>query len=300
VKKPAIIFLVCLALAYAAAAQSTGGTVEWMRVESPSGDISFEIPSSGNIVFNDDKGYRIWHAEPGVSLYFRMSRNVDAKAMIRFRAPGSTDDTEKLYEMGDFVIRRSTEKPIDPSVDFQSLTVASSKGYYVISASEKQGPREAYAMFMNSIRLNDKPLFVHKESLPEVVRTVRINELETDQIVLDALKRPEPKGLKLEPGIFGPPELNKTVYSRPLIVLEKPTPSYTSDARSSGVSGTVVLVVTFQADGQIGGIVLKKFLDKGLDKKAFEAARKIKFLPAEVDGKPVETTATFEYSFSVY
>jgi hypothetical protein len=41
-------------------------------------------------------------------------------------------------------------------------------------------------------------------------------------------------------------------------------------------------------------------LNKGLVKNSVDAARRIKFLPAEVDGKPIDVSRMVEYSFSIY
>jgi TonB family protein len=66
------------------------------------------------------------------------------------------------------------------------------------------------------------------------------------------------------------------------------------------VQGTVKLRVTLLASGNIGAIELVVSLGAGLDQAAFEAARSIKFLPAEIDGKPVDVTMNFEYGFTIY
>ena len=89
---------------------------------------------------------------------------------------------------------------------------------------------------------------------------------------------------------------DETIYSRSLIVLRKPKAAY---SRKS-VEGIVRLRVTFLPDGTLGQITLLRSLHKDLDKSAFDAAKKIKFLPAEIDGKPVEVSRIFEYGFDIY
>ena len=61
-----------------------------------------------------------------------------------------------------------------------------------------------------------------------------------------------------------------------------------------------MLRVTLLANGSIGRIALTKSLDQDLDRQAFAAAKQIKFIPAEMDGKPVDTTVQVSYSFSIY
>ncbi|HSU26420.1 MAG TPA: energy transducer TonB [Pyrinomonadaceae bacterium] len=298
-KKLALMVFAGLMLAGFAVGQDA---VEWMRVESPSGDLSFAVPASGNIVFNDDEGYRIWHQEPGVWLSVMAWRNMDGKTMIKRQMSTKAGTDAKYFEVGDFIVRQYKAPDAVTKLDYQYLTLASSKGYYSISARVTKDTHQIYASFLNSIRLRDVPLFVG-QPLPVESRTVRMNDLQTDDFVLQALKQPDPKDLELEPdpGMPATPAAPvKVEYSRDLIILRKPRTAYTPSARANRVSGNIALRVTFRADGQIGRVVLVKSLDKSLDREAFNAARRIKFLPAEVDGKPVEVDRVIEYGFSIY
>lgn len=83
-------------------------------------------------------------------------------------------------------------------------------------------------------------------------------------------------------------------------VLKKPEPSYTEDARNNQVTGTVVLRCIFAADGRVRNIYVIWGLPGGLTERAIEAARKIKFIPATVDGKPVSMWMQLEYNFNLY
>ncbi len=86
----------------------------------------------------------------------------------------------------------------------------------------------------------------------------------------------------------------------PLRILSKPRPGYTDDARSNSVQGSVVLKVTFEADGTIGPIEVVKGLERGLTEATEEAARKITFTPARKNGVPVSVTRQIEYHFSFF
>ena len=86
----------------------------------------------------------------------------------------------------------------------------------------------------------------------------------------------------------------------PVVILSKPRPGYTDEARSNGVQGNVILKVTFEADGTIGAIEVIKGLELGLTETTVEAARKITFTPARQNGKPVSVTKELEYTFSIY
>jgi TonB family protein len=97
------------------------------------------------------------------------------------------------------------------------------------------------------------------------------------------------------PAIFSSKEVS--VKAR---VLTRPEPSYTEEARQSQITGTVVLRAIFAANGRVIGIRVVSGLSGGLSERAIEAARKIKFLPAMKDGRPVSMFIQIEYSFNLY
>lgn len=80
-------------------------------------------------------------------------------------------------------------------------------------------------------------------------------------------------------------------------VLSKPEPQYTNDARAMGVTGTVVLRCIFTADGAAKHFLIVRGLPAGLTEQAISAARRIKFVPATKDGRPVSTFIQLEYHF---
>jgi TonB family protein len=83
-------------------------------------------------------------------------------------------------------------------------------------------------------------------------------------------------------------------------VLSKPNPSYTDRARANQVSGTVVLRCVFTADGRVRYIHPVVGLPDGLTESAIDAARKIKFIPATKDGRPVSMWMELQYNFNLY
>jgi TonB family protein len=89
-----------------------------------------------------------------------------------------------------------------------------------------------------------------------------------------------------------------TVNRRPTI-LYKENASYTDEARRNGVQGIVSLSVIFTADGTVTSIKVVRGLPDGLNERAIEAAKKIRFRPAIKDGKPVSVRGNLEYSFDL-
>jgi TonB family protein len=95
--------------------------------------------------------------------------------------------------------------------------------------------------------------------------------------------------------VFGPTEV--TTKAR---ILTRPEPQYTESARKNQVSGTVVMRAVFAADGTVQNILVLRSLSHGLTEVAVKAARKIKFVPATKDGRPVSQFIQIEYNFNLY
>ena len=95
--------------------------------------------------------------------------------------------------------------------------------------------------------------------------------------------------------IFRSVEVTKRVR-----ILDKVEPVYTDDARKFQIQGTVVLRAVFSATGEVTNISVIRKLPHGLTQRAVEAARGIRFIPAEKDGHPVSMWMQLEYNFNLY
>ena len=85
----------------------------------------------------------------------------------------------------------------------------------------------------------------------------------------------------------------------PVQILEKPQPVYTKEARDLKIEGEVHLKVLFQADGRVEVLQVVQGLGHGLDEAAKNAAQKIRFKPAQRDGRPCDMTATVHILFQL-
>jgi len=83
-------------------------------------------------------------------------------------------------------------------------------------------------------------------------------------------------------------------------LISKPEPQYTEAARNAQVAGTVVLKTVFAADGLVKHIIVLQTLPYGLTEQAVLAAKKIKFIPATLNGKPTSMFIQLEYNFNLY
>src|SRR5688572_9977003 len=89
-------------------------------------------------------------------------------------------------------------------------------------------------------------------------------------------------------------------HTEPVKLISKPKAIYSELARRNNVQGKVRLSVVLLASGTIGAITPIVTLPDGLTERAVEAARKIKFEPKVVDGRPISVIMTIDYEFSIY
>jgi len=88
-----------------------------------------------------------------------------------------------------------------------------------------------------------------------------------------------------------------TPIERPVEIVFKPTPEYTDEARSARIEGTVSLELEFTAAGDVRVLRVVRGLGHGLDEAAQRAALRIRFKPAQSDGRSVDSRATVHITF---
>lgn len=88
--------------------------------------------------------------------------------------------------------------------------------------------------------------------------------------------------------------------TKPASITYKPEPGFTEEARKNNVTGVVRLRAVFSATGEVTNITVVKELPDGLTEKAIYAAKQIRFMPAQKDGRPVSQYVVLEYNFNIY
>jgi TonB family protein len=87
--------------------------------------------------------------------------------------------------------------------------------------------------------------------------------------------------------------------TKPVEVLFKPKPAYTTEARDKKIEGDVLLQVIFSSAGEVKVEKIVQGLGYGLDESAEAAARQIRFHPALQDGQPVDFPAVVHITFEL-
>jgi len=96
-----------------------------------------------------------------------------------------------------------------------------------------------------------------------------------------------------------PPARTQEAATTPIVVLAKPLPTYTPEARQLKIEGDVTLQVRFQATGQVEVLRVLNGLGHGLDEQAKIAAEHIRFKPATRDGHPIDEVSVIHVTFQM-
>lgn len=284
----------------------------WTRIESDNKEVSVSFPSDFLVdVEPDDYGREIFvigfykDAEMELSIIKPDNTKLYFQGIEPAERSGTTGN---IFEMNGLKGKNFVTKK-DKSYA-NAFYLASTDYIYVISVFAKIDEQEkilqsqAVSRFINSIRIKGQRLIVPPKQTEDNDSIVSSSSLKTSLKVLEVLNAERGKTSISDKIKYAAKNETKVEdennYSRPLIFLRKPPPRYTDRARQENVSGTVKLKVKFQADGSIGDVIVLSKLHRDLDRSAVEAAEKIKFLPAEVDGKRIDVVKEVAYSFVIY
>jgi TonB family protein len=113
---------------------------------------------------------------------------------------------------------------------------------------------------------------------------------------------PSQKGRAAQTGIEG--TADEPVYAskdvdRKAVITERIEPGYTEEAQTRGIEGVVLLSVLLSASGRVTDVEVLNGLPDGLTKRAVDAARKVKFVPALKGGGPVAVRVKLAYYFAL-
>jgi protein TonB len=79
-----------------------------------------------------------------------------------------------------------------------------------------------------------------------------------------------------------------------------PDAAFTDQARRAGTQGSVLLAFVVGPDGKVVEVKLARGLEPSLDQSAIATARRWRFAPATLDGKPVAIRLWTQINFRLY
>ena len=83
------------------------------------------------------------------------------------------------------------------------------------------------------------------------------------------------------------------------VMLNRPRPNYTEEARKNKIQGVVVARLLVGADGSVKQVKIARGLADGLNEEAIRAAYQIRFKPAMKGGQPVSYWQAIEIEFNL-
>lgn len=105
--------------------------------------------------------------------------------------------------------------------------------------------------------------------------------------------------VEIAPAAKAPPKHAEEAAIQSVVILSKPNPLYTDEARKLGIEGEVLVEVNFLASGQVRAVRVVKGLGHGLDEAALHAAEQIRFKPALQEGHAVDFPAIAHIIFQL-
>jgi protein TonB len=82
-------------------------------------------------------------------------------------------------------------------------------------------------------------------------------------------------------------------------ILSQTRPTYTTEALSAKIQGSVWLELVVTRDGRPDAIRVARSLDSGLDAEAIKAVREWRFAPGRLANAPVDVLVTVVMDFSI-
>src|SRR5439155_11170946 len=135
------------------------------------------------------------------------------------------------------------------------------------------------------------------ERITKFLNSIRFSETERAQELVDGPGNPwtPPAGYQNNAAaqIFS----GRDVTKKP-VVISKPEPTYTEEARQQQITGTVVMRCVFNSSGSVANLHLVSGLEHGLNEQASSTAKKIKFIPAIKEGHFVSMWMELQYNFN--
>lgn len=273
---------------------------KWVEIGSQKNEFVFSVPSD-YLIDNEEKELQILGYQGTVSFRVKIESTASAMSRVKDMRKFSWHKDSKLsvFTKDEFignVYTSETEKKL-----VFSIYIASSDHLYTILADSPVDKKQVLEKFLFSVKLNGKPFFKQtNEAAEKTENIIPAASLKTSKEVIDAVKQKdaEREKTKYEP-VSSEIEENPEI-TRPVFILRKPRPNYTDAGRQKNVSGTIGLKVQLLANGQVGSVKVVQKLEPSLDGEAAAAAKRIKFLPAQINGKNVDAEKYIEYTFTIY
>ena len=297
-KTKVLLSLILFVPACAPVANVRAQPAAWSRYTYPGEEFSVEMPSMP-WAFHTVRAISLTSDESEkVNVFGRYAGGV-VYMVVSFDRPHSVEPDDRLAayfwngrgltRTGEVKLGGLTGREYDISLDFGGgfrgkarFFRTKGRAYLVEAFSNADGHGEEFGRFLNSFALGAKP---SGESIRD------------DAPYTPPKETPTP-GAGAAPAGEGP--YKSTELVRKAVIVFKPEPGYTEEARRNDITGVVRLRAVLTPAGEVTNISVVKGLPDGLTQRAIAAARHILFFPAEKDGRTVSQYVVLEYNFNIY
>jgi TonB family protein len=290
----------------------------WTRYTYPGEEFSVELPAmpmlthtvrgfGGPLNYQTEKG-RVYGLYSGGIVFFvaafdgpRKSESLDdfathlrgAWELVPKGAAALGGFEGKSYGVAGRTVRAATGEMYGEGRVFRTKRHA----YFALALAREAG-RPEVGRFLDSLTLGAAPAGERVSEPAPVPRMEPPPQGDTDgdagSETLRSRRGASARGASAD-GPFAPREMTQKA-----LIVYKPEPGYTEEARRSHTRGTVRLRVVLGAAGEAKDISVIKGLPDGLTEKAAAAARRMLFFPAVKDGRPAAQHVILEYNFNIY
>ena len=291
--------VVSAGFAQAPAASSGEG---WTRLAPENNEVSVSFPPGYLADVQEKKSgqkYFVYGFADGTEFEFKVFADELAPRNLQLvgyeKSPATTETKIKIDDiLGKIVMRRSD--PYEASFYF-----ASKQFYYIVRARSPKGDNASIQRFIRSIRLKDKPIVQGSGDI-ETHPKVMLSSLRSSPEILRALDSKSRSSGQVE---FGLEARDLTKFqtdpdARPAVIVQREFPKleykHLQGARQQGTL-VVKLRTKFLANGQIGDIGVYSETNREFSEDCVNLAKKIKFIPAKKDGRPVDSYQIVTYYF---
>jgi hypothetical protein len=290
------LFLVVLVSSTVLAQNSKPET--WQRFQSDNGEFSIEMPGTPAYFFDRDgfiisprgKSDRIYaemrllnssSSKTVMSVEIYRPDNVKAclKEIIERDGLKENKTKENLpgFETVSLEKRNITNSSTDENIEIShtSKYIISKTHLYIVSVSNRGPQSEEAKRFLSSLKLTSGQTGA---DLKDAVKISGLTAIGLPQIIKSAGDVPPPA----QTGGAVPPNLVKNPGA--ILVVTKPSPTYTDNDRRDVITGAMRVRIGFAESGRISSITIVTALSKSLSRNAVFAALRLKFIPEEKDG----------------
>lgn len=290
---------ICFAISALGQESNAANVSKWTAITTAGNQLRFSVPR-GHLVDAEKRSRnqrtKIFAFESGVAIeiaYF----DDDAKRRLGYIKP--VDGEITYFEKGPFKGLVNFSRPGSKSY-FQKIYLASDQGYYEIGVFAADEKSKCIERFLFSISVAGEPLFKGSKQNDSLDDAVSISTLQTSSEVLDAVaKKIDKHDTTRETKPFSE-ELKKYDYSllsRQPISLTREVPDFRPEPGGEGFRRyTAVIKVNVLANGQIGKTTAYSDSDEKFIDSCVNAVRRLRFIPAQMDGKNVDFDYYVDFS----